>query len=213
MPNYLTSRIYKIVSNQTDLIYVGSTTQTLSQRMASHRSNFKRWRNDNGRNYTSSFEVMKFKDAKIILIERVECKDKEGLLKIERKYIESLNCCNKYIPGRTKIEWRQDNEAKIKAKKKQYRQDNKEEIRVRGRKYRQANEAKIKARMKQYRQDNKEEIRVREKQYQQANETKLKQKYNCPCGGRYTLHNKSGHTKTAKHKAYLESKTTDQTSI
>ncbi len=194
MPNYSNSRVYKIVSDQTDQIYIGSTTQALSRRIAEHRSKYKRWRNDIGGNYTTSFEIVKFKDAKIILLERVECKDREELLKVERRYIESLNCCNKVIPGRTWAEYLQDNKEEIKARKKQYYQDNKEEINERN---------------KQYYQDNKENA----KQYRQANEMKFKQKFNCPCGGRYIYQTKSRHFKTNMHKAYLEQQTTEQTSI
>lgn len=130
MPDYKNSRVYKIVSNQIDLIYVGSTTQALSRRMACHRSKYKRWRN-NTQNYMTSFEILKHDDAKIILVERVECKDKEELLQIERKYIETLNCCNKNLPGRTAVEWRQDNKEIRNANAKQYYQANETKIKQR----------------------------------------------------------------------------------
>ena len=38
MPDYSKGKIYKILNNIDDEIYVGSTIKTLSQRMASHRS-------------------------------------------------------------------------------------------------------------------------------------------------------------------------------
>lgn len=67
------SKIYKIVSSHTDKIYIGSTTTSLSQRLAIHRDHMKRGRN------TSSKEILQHPDAKIVLIERYPCKSNEEL--------------------------------------------------------------------------------------------------------------------------------------
>ena len=40
MPNYNLGKIYKLISNQTDKIYVGSTAQTLSKRFMNHKKSF-----------------------------------------------------------------------------------------------------------------------------------------------------------------------------
>ena len=46
MPDYQQSKIYKIVSPNTDKIYIGSTTkQYLSSRMAHHICLYKKWLN------------------------------------------------------------------------------------------------------------------------------------------------------------------------
>ena len=42
MPGYSKGKIYKILNTIDDEIYVGSTCETLSQRMARHRSDMKR---------------------------------------------------------------------------------------------------------------------------------------------------------------------------
>ncbi len=104
MVNYNNSKIYKIVSNQTDDIYYGSTTQPLCKRMVSHRCNLKRYNSGLLKEFTASFDIMKFEDAKIILVENVKCNNKEELLMKERKYIENNKCCNKISPIRTKEE-------------------------------------------------------------------------------------------------------------
>ena len=41
MPDYQKSKIYKIVDANEEMVYVGSTVKTLSQRMSHHRSSFK----------------------------------------------------------------------------------------------------------------------------------------------------------------------------
>jgi len=45
MLDYSKSRIYKIVSDQIDKIYIGSTVEPLSKRMTKHRSDYRRWKN------------------------------------------------------------------------------------------------------------------------------------------------------------------------
>ena len=55
---------------------------------------------------------------------------------------------------------------------------------------------------KEYRLKNKEAINEYQKEYQE----KIKKKFNCPCGGKYTYHNKSIHLKTKKHQNYLSTK-------
>jgi hypothetical protein len=76
---------------------------------------------------------------------------------------------------------------------KQWRSDNKEKIREQGKQYREDNKEQIREYKKQYREDNKEKIHE-----------KQKQKFNCLCGGKYTLTHKARHLKTKLHIAYLE---------
>ena len=69
MVNYSNGKIYKIISDQTDLIYIGSTTQQLSKRKQRHKSN----------KDCSSKEILQYEDARIILIEMFSCNCKEEL--------------------------------------------------------------------------------------------------------------------------------------
>jgi hypothetical protein len=121
------AKIYKIVSDQTDKIYIGSTTKKLSVRLNRHRNCYKRWQNDKF-NYVTSFELIKLGDSKIILIEEYPCETNENLRKREQYYI-NLNkdvCVNKFkafITDTEKIQY-----------KKQYNDSNKEEILVKKKK-------------------------------------------------------------------------------
>lgn len=51
--------------------------------------------------YVTSFELLKYNDVEIVLIKEYPCKTKDQLLARKRFYIESLECVNKNIPGRT----------------------------------------------------------------------------------------------------------------
>ena len=53
---YNNGKIYKLVSNHTDKIYIGSTCkERLCQRLAKHKSNYKQWIKDNNNGYISSY--------------------------------------------------------------------------------------------------------------------------------------------------------------
>jgi len=98
--------IYKIWSHQTKEIYIGSTIVKLSVRMSKHRSDFKC-----KRNYCSCFELVKYPDAKIELLEIIEFEELCELKAVEGSWQRKLPCVNRQIAFRTLEE------------KKQYRKD------------------------------------------------------------------------------------------
>ena len=177
MVNYANGKIYKIVSDQTEKCYVGSTTKKyLSDRMSNHRNDRKRYQLGK-QHYVTSYEILKYDDCKIILLENYPCQSKDQLHARERHYIENLNCVNKVIPTR---------------KMKEYYQDNKESIAKQMKEYREINKESIAKHKKKYRQTNKEEI--------QAHRSKVE---SCECGMTYTHAHKLRHEKTAKHKQFF----------
>jgi hypothetical protein len=121
--DYSKGKIYKIVSDSCDDIYIGSTVQTLAQRLGKHRSDYNQWKKGNAR-YTRSFSLIERGDYHIILIEPFSCNNQEELTARERHFIENNVCLNKVIPGRTRKEYNQDNKEKIK----EWYQLNKERI-------------------------------------------------------------------------------------
>lgn len=97
MANYAYGKIYKIISDQTDEIYIGSTAKRLlSQRMGAHRADYKRWLKGDY-HYVSSFELMQYDDAKIILLEAFPCDSKDELAAQEQAWIDQFKdiCVNK----------------------------------------------------------------------------------------------------------------------
>ena len=62
--------IYKIVSPSIDKIYVGSTVKTLEMRLDEHEKDYGCWLYRGCRSgYLTSFEILKYGDYKIELIE------------------------------------------------------------------------------------------------------------------------------------------------
>ena len=127
--DYTHSKIYKIIDNTNGNIYIGSTTQSLSQRLGNHTKDYKRYCNG-GFHFVSSFEIIKNGNYEIILIQEVNCSNKEQLHKIEREHIEANECINLRIPSRTQKEYkdaqkkyRDENKNRMKEYQKKYRED------------------------------------------------------------------------------------------
>jgi len=90
MPDYQYGKIYKISSDSTDKIYIGSTSkQYLSSRLNDHKQSYKGFLNGKIK-YYSAFDVLIFPDCKIILIESFPCKSKDELFAREDFHIKDL---------------------------------------------------------------------------------------------------------------------------
>jgi hypothetical protein len=116
MPDYSLGKIYKLVSSNGNLCYIGSTTESLAVRFTKHKCNYKRWKAGKY-SFVTSFKVFDENDAIIELLERYPCDSRKELEKAERKYIESNKCVNKTIPGRTEQQYRETNKDVINAKR------------------------------------------------------------------------------------------------
>ena len=81
MPNYKNGKIYKIYSNDSDLVYYGSTTLELHRRFYKH----------------SAKKIIP--NCKIELVENYPCNSKYELELQECKYIENNKCINIQLPA------------------------------------------------------------------------------------------------------------------
>ena len=97
-------KIYKIVDNTNDNVYIGITTTTLKRRLSKHKC------------YQEcvSRDIIKNGDYRIELIEETDDKTRE------RHWIENTECVNKNIPGRTKKEYNKEYRKNNKEKKAEY---------------------------------------------------------------------------------------------
>ena len=171
-PNkYANGKIYRIVCG--DLIYIGSTCQSLANRMADHRKDHKRWKaNPEKYTGTTSLRLFEIGDPEIFLLEDCPCERKEQLLARERHYVETTDCVNKNVPGRTVAEYRQANSDKIH----EYEYANADKIRERKREYKIANADKIREQKREYYLANAEKICERTHEYKQANADKVRER-------------------------------------
>jgi hypothetical protein len=147
--NYANGKIYTIKNkNDTSLIYVGSTIQTLSTRFTKHKNDYK------NKKYNSKlYDTVNndWTDWYIELYELYPCDNKTELCKKEGEIIQEISTLNKNIAGRTQKEYILNNRKILNEKAKQYYLDNKEKILEQNKQYYLNNKEKIKEQNKQYR--------------------------------------------------------------
>ena len=92
--NYMLCKIYKITSNNTNKIYIGSTTKSLQERLKGHIRDFKQYckfwleNDDNGNpNCCSSRKILRYGDYNIEMIDEFIYKTKENIHLREQFYI------------------------------------------------------------------------------------------------------------------------------
>ena len=131
--------------------------------------------------YVTSFEIIKFDDNYIELLQEVEVENKMELRRIEGENIRKHDCVNKCIAGST----RKETDAR----------------------YYQANKEQHTEQMAVYYVNHKEHIATQiAKYYQENKETILAQQstlYTCACGLVCTVGKKARHEKSKKHQAFV----------
>ena len=188
MPNYQNGKIYKLVSNISNDIYIGSTVNKLSHRLNCHKKKT---------NKCASKQLFT-NDAKvqIILIETCPCNNKMELTAREHHYITTLVCINKKIPFITDIvivngdykEWQKAynklHAVEILAKGKEYRESHAVEISAKQKVYYKLHAAEIKAKtelradekaatQKVYYELHKDEIAAKKKVYRELHAVEI----------------------------------------
>lgn len=156
--------IYKIYDNTNGSVYYGSTKNKISQRMAIHRQDYKRWVDGRDMKRCRSFEILNNEDYAYSLVEQVEYENKMELLQRERWYIENNECVNKCLPARTDEENKEYNKA--------YREANIEQLKEQSKAYRETHKKDIAEHQKAYREANIEKCRERDRVYWEANKEK-----------------------------------------
>jgi hypothetical protein len=185
--DYKNGKIYTIRSQQCEKYYIGSTTQPLYKRFNIHKRHYEIYKNGK-MHYISSFEIIKFDDCYIELLENFSCNSKEELNKREGELIRQLkdSIVNKRIEKRTNKEWRNDNNYLDYMKERYIK--NKDKLNEQNNKYYIENKEKRLEYAKIYRNNNIESIKE-----------KTKLTYTCECGRTLTISKKSRHVKTKIH--------------
>lgn len=117
--SYEGGKIYKIVCLNSGLQYIGSTRQTLKQRLSGHVDDYYSWKYRK-HHFVSSFKIIENGNFKIDLILEYPCSNRRELETKEREYIQSMECVNRVVPTRTKREHYLDNRDKILEQQKEY---------------------------------------------------------------------------------------------
>jgi len=181
--------IYKLCCKDLNIkeIYVGSTCN-FSRRKCQHKSVVS---NVDNEEYVYRFirDNGGWDNWEMILIENYPCSDRQQLLGRERYWYETLEASlNMVYPNRSKKEYYDDNEEKIRGKNKKYYDANREKVLEHCKKYYEQNKQKILKRekiyygqhrdkrleqKKKYYEQNKQKKLEREKKYYEQNKQKI----------------------------------------
>ena len=194
MPDYKNGKIYQLVCNETNEVYIGSTVQDLEVRLTRHKT---------PTNNCYSKQIIDRGNYYIELLETYPCNNEYELNRKEGEYQRAIECINHDIAGRTDAEWRQDNKEKLAKYYKEYQQDNKEKIAKYHKEYQQDNLETIVNYRKDYYQDNKEKLAKNVIIYRQNNLEAIKAQKSkvviCECGIKYTHNHLKRHKRTKRH--------------
>ena len=104
MVNYKDGKIYQLVCNTSGNQYIGSTTQSLSQRLGGHKATYNSYIGGKSIRPISAFSILAENNFEMILIEEFPCENKNQLERRERHFIETMECVNKVKPAQTREE-------------------------------------------------------------------------------------------------------------
>jgi hypothetical protein len=213
-------RIYKIIHNQSNIVYVGSTFNTLRDRWKVHKQAYTKYLKGKGDTisiypYFKDFSIENFK---IVLIKEYDVVDKKHLYVYEALWIYKLKSVNKIFPFHiNKIyrkEYRKANLEKIKKYQKSYQEKNKEEINLYQKDYRTKNKEKLNEYFKKVYEKNKQERKIKDQTRYEKNKStilgkcklynqKNKEKYYClDCD--YSTYSKNNFTKHLNKKTHFK---------
>ena len=206
MPDYQNGKIYKILNNVDDEIYVGSTIEALGQRMSKHRYSMKKRPHYKLYKHMHELDVENFY---IELIENCPCNGVYELRAREGYYIREIGTLNKNVAGRTPRECvdihYNKNIEKYKEYKKQYWDTHKDKYNEEKRKYRLDNKDEVNEQRRSRYQENKEISKA----YYNKNKERIKQQHSekvqCSiCGCHLNKNSISTHQKTLKCKSHVK---------
>ena len=193
MPDYSKGKIYKILNNIDNEVYVGSTIETLGKRMGKHRHGMTIQPHLKLYEHMNELGVDNFY---IELIENFPCNDIYELRAREGHFIREIGTLNKVVSGRTAKEYREAHKEEHREYDKEYREKHKEHIRDQQKEYYEKHKEHRKEYNKQYREEHKQEITE-----------KSKVKMICECGRELRKSHLNRHLKTDIHKQLMEQQT------
>ncbi len=182
-------KVYKIVNDIDDKIYVGSTRNELRKRFNEHKANYYRYLRGESTKYISSykmFDTYSIACCHIILLSEFEVENREQMMQHERRFFDKYKSCIVNI-NRSYVT---DSESK-------------EKERIFNKAYRDTHKDNIKAQRKIRRVVESDKVREVSRIYRETNKDKIAKqratKYVCDCGTTCSVSNRSAHNKTAKH--------------
>ena len=200
--DYKNGKIYSIRNTIDDDIYVGSTCQPLSKRMAEHRRHSKLY-NGTGKVLHNKMKELGADIFYIELLLDYPCERREQLMAKEGEYIRNIGTLNKNINGRTKQQYKEDNLEFYKELYKQIRARNYDKNKAQDKARYERNKEQILEKQKQRRQKTIDLDRQKAREYRNAHIDEIRErqraKMTCECGQIIAKKNLKRHQKAKNH--------------
>lgn len=196
--DYKKCKIYKLINDKDDMVYVGHTCQAILAQRKSHHKN-KSYRCPTRKVYKHLNEIG-WEQVSIVLLEDYPCETEDQAIAREKSWYEKFEkskLLNTYRPQRTIEEHREEDRERAKT----YRVINAEKIKKARKIHRENNKELLNMRNKQWREDNKEYMKQKQKEYQQK---KLQERVRCElCDCEIAWTSMPLHRKSKKHQTNL----------
>ena len=182
------ARVYKIINDIDNAIYIGSTKQNLSARMAHHRASF--YKNESSlHNYVKKLGDWKY--FHIILIKEFDCQSHQHMIQKEQEYIDKYMKDLDYIVLNKRKAYQTKEQRKKQQLENSQTEKRKLHKKIYDKKYSQTE--KYKQYHKQYNQTEKY------KQYHKQYSQKI---YYCSCSANINFTSKYNHKKSKRHQLF-----------
>lgn len=180
---YENSKIYKIICNETNRQYIGSTINTLQHRLKDHILSKKSKEKNNSKQYNcASHQILD--NCRIELIEEYKCKNLDELRIREQYHIENNDCINSIrAKGIGKARYDEN-----------YRKNNRDKIMKNKREYYKNNRDKVNKYKREYYKKNRDKCLAR-----------LSKKVECECGAIHRHDGTAKHKRSQRHVAFINS--------
>lgn len=197
---YQDGKIYKLVNSVDSEIYVGSTTQTLENRLREHMDQSKLSKNQTAKLFMHLTPIG-FDKVFIELLETYPCNSNRGLRIREQKWMDELKPSLNTLPAFLTDEQRKEKDAQ---RHKEYYERNKDKIVAYKAQYAREHSSKIVAKVAAWKKANPEKRKANGRRYYDKHKDALKvhkQAAYCACGGKNG--DRTKHERTQKHQDWL----------
>lgn len=196
---YQNGKIYKLVNNVDDEIYVGSTCQSLAKRLYWHKLS------SVGVKSPIYLHINKVgvENIKIILVEEYSCDSKIQLLARERYWINKLEASlNRNKNPGLLLELGMVQYSRYSCRR--WRTKNREYSLEMGRRWHAENKDRSYKTHRKWIIKNKDYSNKYARQYRLRNKERINRKTKCGCSGSYSTTNITNHLRTKKHQEWLK---------
>jgi hypothetical protein len=202
-------KVYRVINDVDDLVYVGSTANMLAKRWGSHKAAAKKLTK------TGKLQVhireLGVRHFRIVLLHEFEARNMEHQRQVEQEYIVQLDSLKNGLNGVRAHQTPEQRAGDRKEYDRRYIAGHKDVLAERDRRYYENNKDAIVERQRRYQAEHKDAIAEKRRQYNDEHKDAIavrrNEKIDCFCGAKVARGGIRAHQRSAKHHRQFEAKT------